>query len=61
MKAVVICTQRLIDSFKCEVRCYFQVLSSEINHRPNIRFGIRFRDTFFVPLEYVREVLKRIS
>ena len=46
MKAVVICTQCLIDSFKCEVRCYFQVLSSEVNHRPNIRFGIRFTDTF---------------
>jgi hypothetical protein len=47
MKAVVICTQCLIDSFKCEVRWYFQVLSGEVNHRPNIRFGIRFRDTFF--------------
>jgi hypothetical protein len=47
MNAVVICTQCLIDSFKCEVRCYFQLLPSEVNHRPNIRFGIRFRDTFF--------------
>jgi hypothetical protein len=47
MKAAVICTQCLIDSFKCEVRCYFQVLSAEVNHRPNIRFGIRFTDTSF--------------